>query len=81
MDKHSIAKKALSTLGMLAVGDSVAFGLAPRRHLHVWSFVSAPRWYRRFERAATRSRASSLAFALAGLGIGIGLVLLAQRRA
>ncbi len=81
MKLQSTTNKAISALGMLAVGDALGFAVAPKPHVRVWSFATAPRWYRRIGKAALKSRRWSLSAAAIELALGAGLLALADRRA
>ena len=68
-----IARMAGSVMGMLMLGDAVAYMASPRGHLQVWRWRGAPGWYARFERRARRSRWAGLPLVslevLAALGL------------
>jgi hypothetical protein len=80
MDVRSVGTKALSTLGMIAIGDGLATAVAPRRHLRAWSFGDAPRWYEKESRAVATNRWRSLVWAAGTLAVGAALVYLAERK-
>ena len=81
MNYRKVAARALSTVGMFAIGDGVTTAVAPRDHIGLWTFKSAPRWYKSSAHAAKRDRTRSLLVACGSLAIGIGFIWAAQRLA
>lgn len=77
----SVFSKVLSSVGMLAIGDALAFALSPTKHVRVWSFRREPRWYRRMTADALESRKRAFAMVAVELAAGLGLSAAAQRLA
>lgn len=76
---RSATRKSLSALGMLAVGDALAFAVNPREHVRVWTFRRAPAFLDRVGSALTATRARVLAAAGVELAIGVALLSLARK--
>ncbi len=72
-------RKALSTLGMIMIGDAAAEAIGPRAHIRVWRWRGGPQWYRRGIAALTRSPGRVLAATAMEAAAGVLLVRLAQR--
>jgi len=81
MDRHPIAAKLVSLLGMLTLGDALAFALSPRGHENVWRFKREPGWYKRMIAGVLRSRSRAAGVAAVELGVGVGLALASRRLA
>lgn len=77
--RTSLTSKTLSALGIVALGDAVAFAVGPAGHVRVWSFRHEPIWYARMNAMLlARPRRAWLAAALE-LAAGLALVTVAQR--
>lgn len=75
----SIVAKVMSTIGMLAIGDAIAFVLGGPGHVRVWSFRHSPRWYRQMSKAALAAPHRGIGIAVVELSIGVALATFAKR--
>lgn len=71
-------RKLLSTLGILMLGDSVAYLISHERHVRVWAWRGGPNWYRKLEQLGA-DRRSGLLLTAAEVIARLMLVRSAQR--
>ncbi len=71
---------AMETLAIGMVGDGVVAGTFARRHIMLWDFARAPRWYRRLVRSTAERPWLVRAIATAQAGLGMWWVYRLTRR-
>lgn len=71
-------RKTLALLGILMIGDAVAYASGPKRYIRLWSWEKGPRWYKRMMEAASNRRLGALLGTTEAI-MGLGALRLAER--